>query len=143
MCINEHYESFVFFSFRFVLGLLFMGPGRQSSLYRLLSSRRVWSSVWCMSRFSSLAVASFSGDGETKEQVSTPTSKRSVGSGIGQWNTDIKKWTVLSNNVIQKHTVFYTFIYQVCSCKIAVTCLCQLKQRKWSLRSTGGQYKQS
>lgn len=32
-------------------------------LYRLLSSKRVWSNTWCISRFSSLAWARFSGEG--------------------------------------------------------------------------------
>lgn len=38
-------------------------------LYKLLSSRRVWSSTWCMFRFSSLAWASFSGDVKTKRDL--------------------------------------------------------------------------
>lgn len=53
MTINT-ISSFIFSSF---------GPSSTQlsrGVHRLLSSSRVWSSTWCMSRFSSLAWASFS-----------------------------------------------------------------------------------
>lgn len=54
--------------------------------YKLFSSIRVWSSTWCMPRFSSLAWASFSGGGgehkrikcENKALITVPKAKKKV-----------------------------------------------------------------